>query len=149
MSQRSGSVKPLMISRAFTWRSNVLLSSGFQVCTQRVSIARSGQRARAWTVSSRDSTLDALFLSRVCSRLSHLLLTSPDHFRHSFLLVPQAMQHRQQSHHPLFLNQSARDSMLRLRLEQLWRLVKQVHRFCFSCHHDLFLPPVVLYQGLR
>ena len=39
--------------------------------------------------------------------------------------------------------------MLRLRLEQLWRLVKQVHRFFFTCHHDLSLPLVVLHQGLR
>ena len=46
----------------------------------------------------------------------------------------------------MFLNQNARGSMLRLRLEQLWRLV---HRFFFSRHHDLSLPLVVLHQGLR
>ena len=61
---RSGSVEPLMISRAFARRPDVLLSSGFQVRTQRVSIARSGQHARAWTVSSGDSTLAAWLLSR-------------------------------------------------------------------------------------
>ena len=37
-----------MVSRAFARRTDGLLSSGFQVRAQRVSIARSGQRARAW-----------------------------------------------------------------------------------------------------
>ena len=64
MSRRSGSVKPLMMSRAFARRPDGLLSSGFQVRAQRVSIARSGQRARAWAVSSRDSTLAALVLEQ-------------------------------------------------------------------------------------
>ena len=49
MLRTSGSVEPLMISRAFARRPDVQLSSGFQVRTQRVSIARSGQHARAWT----------------------------------------------------------------------------------------------------
>ena len=49
----------------------------------------------------------------------------------------------------LFLNRNARGSMLRPRLGQLWRLVKQVHRFFFSCRHDFSLPPVVLHQCLH
>ena len=73
---RSGSVKPLMISRAFAWRPDVLLSSGFQVRTQRVPIARSGQHARAWTVSSGDSTLAAWLLSRACHSICMLFRNS-------------------------------------------------------------------------
>ena len=56
MSRRSRSVKPLIMSLALARRPDGMLSSGFQVRAQRVSTARSGQRAWACAVSSRDKT---------------------------------------------------------------------------------------------
>ena len=71
-----GLYRPLIMSLALARRPDGLLSSGFQVRAQRVSIARSGQRAWACAVSSRDSTLAAWFLSRVCQSTSMLFRNS-------------------------------------------------------------------------
>ena len=58
------------MSLALARRPDGLLSSDFQVQAQRVSIARSGQRVWAGAETSKDSTLAAWFLSRVCHSTS-------------------------------------------------------------------------------
>ena len=73
MLRTSGSVEPLMISRAFARRPDVQLSSGFQVRTQRVSIARSGQHARAWTPGCL-ALEQGLPLNFACSSGTHVSL---------------------------------------------------------------------------
>ena len=69
-------MKPSMMSRALAWHPAGMLSSGFQIRVQRVSIARSCQGSRARVVSSKENTLAAWFLSRVCHLVSMLFRNS-------------------------------------------------------------------------
>ena len=133
MSRRSGSVKPFAMSRALARRPDAMLSSGFQIRAQRVSIARSRQRSRARAVSSRDHTLAARFLSKVCREAD----------RCPFLLAPQATVHLHRSHFVSFPHRVTRGPLKELHQERMVRVMFQARRLVVSCRHDL-LPSLIV-----
>ena len=136
------------------------------------------QRARAWAVSSRDSTLAAWFLSSglpldsmllrnsrfsagdiwfiftssrccTCRAPGETVKKASSVIQLLTILATHSAVSSDNGTSTAFLNRKARGSVSGLRLEQLWRLVILVHRFVFSCRHDLSLPHVVLHQSLR